>query len=163
MRGFTIVELMLTILIMAILLAAGIPSFTSMIRTMRIKNASFDVYSSMMAARSEAISRNSTVTITPLSGTTNWAAGWNIVATTASGNVTVKSQSALPNITMSGPATVIYNSSGRLDPATATTCPAASPTSVCVSLSAANATAQDNRCVTLNLSGRPVTTKGNCP
>lgn len=143
-RGFTIIELMIVVAIMGILLAVGVPSFRSMVITMRIKNASFDVYSSLLAARSEAMTRNTTVTITPTAGT-NWAAGW---ATTA-GGVAVKTQNAFPGITITGPATLAYNSSGRT-------------TATSISLNATSAFPQDGRCVTVDLSGRPVTTKGIC-
>jgi type IV fimbrial biogenesis protein FimT len=148
-RGFTMVELMLTVAVLGILLAAGVPSFRSIILANRIKNASFDVYSSILAARSDAMTRNTTVTITPAGGT-NWAAGWTA---TAAGPVTLKTQDALAGITVTGPATLVYNSSGRLD----RTVHAVNPT---ISLSA---TGVEGRCVTIDLSGRPATTKGVCP
>lgn len=147
-RGFTLIELIIVIAVMAILLAAAVPNFTSFVISNRIKSASFDVYASILAARSAAITRNTTITITPTSGTTNWAAGWSITA----GGVTLKTQNAFPGVTMTGPATLVYNSAGRLDAA-------ATP----VSLTATNATAQASRCVTIDLSGRPTTAIGVCP
>jgi type IV fimbrial biogenesis protein FimT len=157
-QGFTLIELIVVVVIAAILLGAGVPSFRNMIISMRIKNASFDVHSSIVAARSEAITRNTTITITPSSGTTNWASGWS--ATTA-GGVTVKTQDAFRGITVDGPSTLVYNSSGRL--ATAANCPSSgTATWVCIHLTDAAAINSD-RCVIVDLSGRPSTTKGVCP
>ena len=145
---------------LGILAAIAMPNFTQLVRSMRIKNASFDVYASVVAARSEAVTRNTTVTITPVGG--NWAAGWNVTYTPPSASpVIVKTQNAFPGIDISGPTTLVYNSSGRL--ATTATCPSGAPTTVCFSLNATDATTPEGRCVTMDLSGRPVTTKGVCP
>jgi type IV fimbrial biogenesis protein FimT len=64
-RGFTLIELMVAIAILAILLGVGIPSFANIIIATRVKNAGIDLHTSLMAARSAAITRNTTVTITP--------------------------------------------------------------------------------------------------
>jgi len=152
-RGFTLVELLIVVTVMAILMAIAMPNLTQLLTAMRIKNASFDVYASILAARSEAITRNTTITITPASGTTDWAAGWNVTAA----GVPVKTQNAFPGVTMTGTAaTLVYQSSGRLSPGTALT----------ISLTATGVPDVVGRCVTIDLSGRPVTTKpvsGVCP
>src|SRR5574340_1654353 len=75
-RGFTIIEMMITVVILVILIAVGIPSFRDFILVQRVKNASFEVFAALALARSEAVSRNNTVTITPPGG--NWANGWQI-------------------------------------------------------------------------------------
>src|SRR4051812_38092652 len=54
-RGFTTVELMVAVGIVAILAALAAPSLLAMIATQRVKTATFDLYSAMSYARSEAI------------------------------------------------------------------------------------------------------------
>lgn len=151
-RGFTLIELLLVIAIMGILMGVGLPSFRSMVINMRIKNASFDFYSSLLAARNEAMTRNTTVTVTPVSGAFN--NGWNVTAVIASVTTTLKTQDAFPaGLAFSGaPASIVYNSSGRLNAAVAP-----------ITLYAAGASGGSvGRCISVDLSGRPVTAKGVC-
>ena len=149
-RGFTIIELMIVVVILVVLLSLGVPGMTQLIVKTRVKNASFDVYASILAARSDAISRNKTITITPSGG--NWAAGWTI--TDSDGN-TVKAQDPLSGITITGPGTLVYNTSGRLPDGTALS-------NRRISLTAPDAGASDGRCITIDLSGRPVVATGVC-
>ena len=151
-RGFTLIELIVVVAIMGILLGVGLPSFRSMVINMRIKNASFDFYASLLAARSEAMTRNTAVTITPVSGAFN--NGWNVTAVIASVTTTLKSQDAFPaGLAFSGaPASIVYNSSGRLNTAV---------TPITIYASGASG-GSVGRCVTLDLSGRPATAKGIC-
>jgi type IV fimbrial biogenesis protein FimT len=55
--GFTLVELMVTIAIAAILLGLGVPSFRTLIENNRIAAASNDIVTALQFARSEAVKR----------------------------------------------------------------------------------------------------------
>ncbi len=60
-RGFTLVELMITLLIVSILATMALPSFTDFIRRGQIRAASESVLNAMQLARSEAVKRNEPV------------------------------------------------------------------------------------------------------
>lgn len=62
-RGFTLVEMLVVIAISAILIAAAVPSFQSLIASSRASSASGNLRSSLEFARSEAIRRNQNVTV----------------------------------------------------------------------------------------------------
>jgi type IV fimbrial biogenesis protein FimT len=59
--GFTIIELMFTIMLAALLMALAIPSFRSVIASNRLVTQANDIVSAMNYTRSEAISHNTTV------------------------------------------------------------------------------------------------------
>lgn len=57
-RGVSLVELMVTISIMAILLMAGIPSFGAWMQTTQIRTAAESIQNGLQLTRTEAIRRN---------------------------------------------------------------------------------------------------------
>lgn len=143
-RGFTIIELLISITILAILIAVAVPSLTDLISDQRVKNATFDVYASLTLARSEAIKRAANVDIVPTAaGQNNWASGWQVQFSGAS----LKSQDAISGaVSISGPAsTFSYQRDGRIAGSSA-------PSFVVWSSQNSAITA---RCVRVDLSGRP--------
>lgn len=87
--GFTLLELMVTISILAILLGIAVPSFQDSTRRGEISSQAGAVTSAVNIAKSEAIKRAQNVSICPkkdnaCSGDTDWSTGW-IVFTDNSG------------------------------------------------------------------------------
>ncbi|MBI5753101.1 MAG: GspH/FimT family pseudopilin [Hydrogenophilales bacterium] len=98
-RGFTLIELVMSIAIVGILLTVGIPSFRELITNNRIVSQTNDFVSDLAHARAEAVRRNTRVTIcrsntgTSCVPASSWADGW-IVFTDPGGFGTYTSTSA---------------------------------------------------------------------
>ena len=144
--GFTLIELMITVTIVGILAAAGMPAFSSFVAGQRIKTASFDVMSTLMLARSEALKRNANVTIAPVM-VGNVVD--RIVVTAADGTV-LNSMSMPKGVVFTVSVnSITYQPSGRTT-ATATFGIRKTGSSV------------TERCISIDLSGRPNSKKGAC-
>ena len=76
-QGFTLVELMVTLAVAAIILAIAAPSFSQMIRDHRLITTANDFMGTMQLARSEAIRRGVQVTMLPVTNG-DWSSGWNV-------------------------------------------------------------------------------------
>lgn len=80
-RGFTLVELMIVLVVMAVLLGIAVPSMTQFTFSGKLRAYSNEVVASVLLARSEAIKRNQTVTLCVSSNGTSctggsWESGW---------------------------------------------------------------------------------------
>lgn len=81
MRGFTLLELMIAVVILVILLAIAVPSFQSLMASNRLTGVTNEFIAALNTARAEAIRRGQRVTLcTSSSGTactaTDWTQGW---------------------------------------------------------------------------------------
>ncbi|UVH60089.1 GspH/FimT family pseudopilin [Variovorax paradoxus] len=78
-RGFTLVEMMVVIVLMTVLLAMALPSFSGLIEKYRVEGMASALMASVSHARSEAARRGKTVTIQARTGCTgrDWSCGWD--------------------------------------------------------------------------------------
>lgn len=84
LKGFTLLELIVTVAILGIVATLALPSFNELIADNRIRAITSELHSSLLKTRSEAIKRGKPVAICAsvdqlnCSDSTNWASGWII-------------------------------------------------------------------------------------
>lgn len=98
--GFTLVELMITLAVAAILLSVAVPSFSSFVRSNRAITQTNDLITSLQLARGEAIKSNRRVSICPSSdqstcNSTNLADGWIVFTDTDSNGARANTETLL--------------------------------------------------------------------
>lgn len=151
--GFTLIELVISIAIVAVLLAVGVPSLRDMAVSQRVRGAANDLYSDLTFARAEAIKRNAQVTVVRETG--GWLQGWRVQA----GGNDVRTQARITEVSYSGAAdaSIVYNPDGRTTLAGTASFNFSSNSGGAVSM----------RCVVITPSGRPAlladgNRNGNC-
>ncbi|HKB64192.1 MAG TPA: GspH/FimT family pseudopilin [Burkholderiales bacterium] len=148
--GFTLIELVVTLTVLAILATVALPSYQNFVLTQRVRGASYDLMTSLVFARSEAIKRNASVSMTQAAG--GWAQGWTVSA----GALTLRTQDPYGggvNITNSAALTTItYSNDGRL----------ASPTTDFTVAPADSSAQVQTRCMSIRLGGMPSSKTGSC-
>lgn len=138
--GFSIVEMMVTVAILAILLGIALPSFTTFIEDQRVKSVASELHSSITLARSEALKRNASVTLAPRDG--GWSAGWRTAHPSADGTF-LDDHGQVAGVDIQGPASLVFNGSGRLQGGAS------------ASFTVTGEAVGRNKCLSIDLSGRP--------
>jgi len=178
-RGFTLLELMITVAIMAILLAIGIPSFTGLMHSNRLTGSTNEFIAGLYTARTEAVKQSHRVTMCKSAdgaaciATGTWDQGWivfsdiNHNATVDAGDALLRASGAAPTgITTAGNAPVANYVSFASDGTAKLTTGAfqAGTIRVCI---ASNSVKENARDIVLSASGRFITEKkslnGTCP
>ncbi|WP_243434850.1 GspH/FimT family pseudopilin [Pseudomonas sp. 30_B] len=124
--GFTLIELMVTIVVLAILISVAAPSFTSTLRDSQVSTTSSELLTALQLARSEAVMRHNRVTVCRRNAAgdncengTDWSVGWLI---RQSGGDVIKVWQAPSDVAVVGPnAGVTYQSNGMVATATSLT------------------------------------------
>lgn len=117
-RGFTIIELMVTIAVLAIVVSIAAPSFSNILRENRTVAMTNELQGAIQLARSEAVKRRSNVVICrrntagdACDNSADWAAGWLIL----SGTTVIKVWDAVTGLVVAGPNTgLTFKSNGMV-------------------------------------------------
>lgn len=150
-RGFTVIETMVVVGILAILAAFAAPAMNQLIRTQKVRTIAYDLFADLTYARSEAIARGHNVGIGSPNGT-NWVGGW-IVRDLVSGDTLRQQGPRSSGVTFTATAPgLVFQPTGR--------------TTGNVSFNIApveSAPDDQKRCIRITPSGRPNSTTGACP
>lgn len=111
-RGFTLIELMVTVAVLAIVLSIAIPSFSAIILNNRLSTTADELQSSLQLARSEAVKRKKTITLCRADASfekcaesgTDWSLGWLLLSGGEGGEV-LKIWEPSSGLVIEGPAT----------------------------------------------------------
>lgn len=122
-RGFTLVELMVTVSVIAILAAVAVPGMTALINNSRLNGQSEEMLSSLQLARAEAIRRNARVTVCPSTdgSTCTSSTAWSQWIVRGRDNTTgtddvIRLNTVAGGVQISGPAGgIVFKPSGLID------------------------------------------------
>ncbi len=149
LRGFSLIEVMTAVVVLAVLGVIAVPSYRSFVVTQRVRQASYDLMSSLMFARSEAIKRNASVRIVSAGG---WSQGWVVSV----GGASIRRQDPYASvITISNSpslSSITYSNDGRLSGGSTDFTIASTDVGAPVA----------PRCVHIQLGGMPSSKVGGC-
>lgn len=119
-HGYTLIELAIGMVIVAVLLAAAAPSFRNWIQSSQIRNAAEAIQNGLQLARAEAVRLNS-----PVQFALGTGSDWNVgcITVTAACPATIQSRPSAEgsaNVSVAATqATIAFNGLGRVTPAPA--------------------------------------------
>jgi len=150
-RGFSLIEMIVTISITAVLATLAGPSMTATIARHRVQDAASDLCAALVRARADALMRNNDVSVLPIGG--NWAAGWQIPDPINTGkNLQAHEPTQQVAIALSGATSVTYQFNGRIR----------GGIGLKFNVSSSVVGESMAKCIAVDPSGRPYTQDGVC-
>jgi len=148
-HGFSLIELMVSLVLLGILIAIAIPSYRSLIAEQRIRTTMADLHSALALVRSEAVKRNRSLTLVRVDD--SWTKGWR-VASPVSGQPDLLNHGQATGVAIEGAAaSVVFSASGRVS----------SAVTFQVSSLASEGDSKTS-CLVIGLDGRVSSSKGEC-
>lgn len=80
MRGFTLIEIMTVVTIIAIMLVIGVPAMSEFVADQRVRTVTSDITSEIALARAKAIETSHRVIMQKLPTSVFWRDGWRLYA-----------------------------------------------------------------------------------
>jgi len=128
--GMTLIELLIGFVIVGVLLALGVPSFSAWLQNLQVRNAAESIFNGLQLARANAVQRNKSVTFTMAGPDSGWAV--TIDSPSATEPASVQSRSATegtPNAVIATTApTITFDGLGKTNLAGAATIQVTNPT-----------------------------------
>jgi type IV fimbrial biogenesis protein FimT len=107
-RGFTLLELMVVIAVLAVLVTAGVPGFRDLIQNNRAATQANELVTALYLARSEAIKRSRNVEVV----VADLATGWSATVAITGGGGTLRTVNREGSAITVNEATVVFTPTG---------------------------------------------------
>lgn len=152
--GFTMVETMIVVMIIAILAAFAAPAMKDLIRTQRVRAAAYDLLADLTFARSQAITKGHSVTFNSAAASLDWSSGYTVTDIGASPAVVLRTQTAVDSSLAftADHSGISFDRSGRVS----------GTVKFNIAPTDSTAPAMEKRCVVLDPSGRARSAEGVC-
>ena len=157
-RAFTLIELMVTLAVLAIVISLAAPSFSNMLQENRLSALTNELQGALQLARSEAVKRRVNVAVcrsnadqSDCENGTDWAGGWLMMAN----DEVLKVWDPAQGVTVTGPSTgVTFRGNGMT-----TLIPEEDEG---WTITHSNCTGQQTRSLTVRATGSTTLAKGAC-